>query len=457
MREAATKILVIDVGGTHVKVLATGQQAHRELPSGPSMTAAQMVDAVQRLTADWLYDAVSIGFPGPVVHGRIPHEPHNLGSGWVSFDFEQALGRPVKLINDAAMQALGGYRGGSMLFLGLGAGLGSTLIVDGVVEPLELAHLPYKDGYTYEDCVGLRGLTRLGEAEWRAQVADVATRLKAALQADDLLIGGGNALRLVPPLPAGARLGDNADAFLGGFALWKAPADARAKAALPARNEVVFLFDVDNTLLDNDRVIADLEAYLKRDVGAESTRRYFEFFEQLRSELGYADYLGALQRFRLHYPCEPGLIAASTFMVNYPFANRLYPGALDVLEHVGALGPTVILTDGDVVFQPRKIHCAGLFAAVEGRVLISIHKENDLALVEERYPADHYVLIDDKVRILSAIKQQWSARVTTVFPRQGHYAVDSVVAGYPAPDLTVARIGDLLEHDPRTLLSAAKL
>jgi hypothetical protein len=457
MREAATQILVIDVGETHVKVLATGQQTHRELPSSPSLTAAQLVDAVQDLTADWAYDAVSIGFPGPVVHGRILHEPHELGSGWVGFDFEKALGRPVKLMNAAAMQALGGYRGASMLFLGLGTGLGSALIVDGVVEPLELAHLPYRDGYTYEDCVGLRGLTRLGDAEWCAQVADVATRLKAALQADDLVIGGGNAPRLTPPLPAGARLGANSNAFLGGFALWKAPPDARVKAAPPARNEVVFLFDVDNTLLDNDRVIADLQAYLKREVGAESTERYFEFFEQLRTELGYADYLGALQRFRLHYPCEPGLIAASTFMVNYPFANRLYPGALDVLEHVGTLGPTVILTDGDVVFQPRKIQCSGLFAAVGGRVLISIHKENDLALVEQRYPADHYVLIDDKVRILSAIKQQWGARVTTVFPRQGHYAVDSIVAAYPAPDLTVARISALLEHDPRTLLSVAKL
>jgi polyphosphate glucokinase len=214
------KILVIDVGGTHVKVLATGRRTPRKIPSGPSMTGREMVSAVKRLTAGWRYDVVSIGYPGLVIHGRPVVEPHNLGSGWVGFDFRRAFGCPVKVINDAAMQALGSYRGGRMLFLGLGTGLGSAVIIDGVLEPMELAHLTYRRGRTYEDYVGLRGLERLGTKKWRRHVADVVGRLKAALEADDVVIGGGNAKRL-KPFPAGARAGDNANAFIGGFRLWQ--------------------------------------------------------------------------------------------------------------------------------------------------------------------------------------------------------------------------------------------
>ncbi|HKP64887.1 MAG TPA: HAD family hydrolase [Polyangiales bacterium] len=214
---------------------------------------------------------------------------------------------------------------------------------------------------------------------------------------------------------------------------------------------LVSLFDVDNTLLDNDRVIADLSEYLQREIGSELTRRYFELFERLRTELGYADYLGALQRFRLAHPHEPCLLAISSFLINYPFPNRLFPGALDAIEHLGRLGPTVILSDGDVVFQPRKVDCSGISAAVSGRVLIYVHKETQLAEVERRYPADHYVLVDDKVRILSAVKSQWGERVTTVFPRQGHYALDPSIRDYPAPDISIARIADLLEYDADAL------
>jgi polyphosphate glucokinase len=453
------KILVIDVGGTHVKVLATGQEKPREIDSGPTMTAAQMVDSVKRATSDWTYEKISIGYPGPVVHGRIPNEPHNLGPGWVGFDFERAFGKPVKLMNDAAMQALGSYRGGSMLFLGLGAGMGSALIVDGVVEPLELAHLPYKDGYSYEDCVGLRGLERLGEAEWRKEVTEVVLKLKAALQADELVLGGGNSHRFADPLPGDARRGDNANAFLGGFALWKSGLTQLRSAAghpAPAREKTVVLFDVDNTLLDNDRIIAELDRHLQREVGVAQSRRYFEIFEELRSQQGYADYLGALQRYRVANPHESGLLAVSSFMINYPFANRLFPGSLDVIEHLGKLGPSVILTDGDVVFQPRKIECSGLFAAVGGRVLLCIHKELELEDVEQRFPADHYVLVDDKVRILSAVKERWGSKVTTVFTRQGHYAFAPDVAKYPKPDVSVEHVGDLLTHDPNSLLAATR-
>lgn len=455
------KILVIDVGGTHVKVLATGETQHREVASGPTLTAAQMVRAVKTLTADWSYEKISIGFPGPVVHGRIPNEPHNLGPGWVGFDFERAFGKPVKLLNDAAMQALGSYRGGSMLFLGLGAGLGSALIVDGVIEPLELAHLPYKDGYTFEDCVGLRGLQRLGEAEWRSEVNDVVQRLTAALQADDLVLGGGNSHRFSEPLPANARLADNASAFLGGFAMWAMPLQAPRSSAStqpkgPARQQTIVLFDVDNTLLDNDRIIAELERYLQREVGVAQAQCYFELFEELRSQQGYADYLGALQRYRVANQHESGVLAVSSFLLNYPFANRLFPGSLDVIDHLGKLGPTAILTDGDVVFQPRKIDRAGLFTAVGGRVLVCIHKELELEDVERRYPADHYLLVDDKVRILSAVKERWKSRVTTVFTRQGHYAFDGSVAKYPKPDVSVDRIGDLLAIEPHTLVPAPR-
>lgn len=222
-----------------------------------------------------------------------------------------------------------------------------------------------------------------------------------------------------------------------------------------ARHDVVFLLDVDNTLLDNDRVTADLKRFLTREVGALRQERYWALFEELRAELGYADYLGALQRYRSEYPRDAHLLALSSFLVNYPFANRLYPESLDVLEHLASWGPTVLLTDGDVVFQPRKIERSGLFDAVDGRVLIYVHKEHELDDVERRHPAAHYVLIDDKLRILDAIKQKWGARVTTVFPRQGHYAHAPDVATRPPADVTVDRIGDLLRYDLPALLRAA--
>ena len=216
------RILVIDVGGTHVKVLATGHKQRVEFPSGPKMTPAKMVAAVRAATAGWKYDAVSIGYPGPVVHGRPIIEPHHLGPGWVGFDFKKAFGRPVKIVNDAAMQALGSYQGGRMLFLGLGTGLGSALIVDNVLEPMELAHLPYKKGRTYEDYVGLAGLERLGKKKWRRHVNEVVQQLKSAVQADYVVLGGGNA-RLLKKLPPGTRLGNNANAFRGGYRLWAKP------------------------------------------------------------------------------------------------------------------------------------------------------------------------------------------------------------------------------------------
>lgn len=220
-------------------------------------------------------------------------------------------------------------------------------------------------------------------------------------------------------------------------------------------SSVVFLLDVDNTLLDNDRVAADLKRYLVRAVGAEREARYWALFEELRAELGYADYLGALQRYRVEHPRDPHLLAVSSFLIDYPFANRLYPESLDVLERLAAWGPTVILSDGDVVFQPRKIERAGLFEAVEGRVLLYIHKELELDDVERRHPADHYVLVDDKLRILTAVKKHWGARLTTVFPRQGHYARDPQVASYPPADVTIERIGELLDYDLPALLGAA--
>jgi polyphosphate glucokinase len=214
------KVLVVDVGGTHVKLLATGEREPRKVASGPRMTARGMVEAVKRLAAGWRYDAVSLGYPGPVLHGRPVVNPKNLGGGWVGFDFQRAFGKPVRIVNDAAMQALGSYRGGRMLFLGLGTGLGSAMIVDGLLEPLELAHLPYKKGRTYEDYAGLRGLKRLGKKRWRRAVTDVAIRLQAAVEADYVVLGGGNA-KLFDTPPDGARLGDNANAFRGGFLLWK--------------------------------------------------------------------------------------------------------------------------------------------------------------------------------------------------------------------------------------------
>jgi polyphosphate glucokinase len=214
----AMKVLAIDVGGTHVKILATGQKVPLKFVSGPKMTAKQMVPTVKKLATGWNYDAVSIGYPGPVLHGRIVHEPHNLASGWVNFDFKKAFGCPVKVINDAAMQALGSYKGGSMLFLGLGTGLGSAMIVDGLLQPMELGHLPYRKA-TYEDYVGIRGLRRFGKKKWRKYVTDVVERLTGALEPDDIVLGGGNVKHL-QELPKGCRQGDNANAFVGGFRLW---------------------------------------------------------------------------------------------------------------------------------------------------------------------------------------------------------------------------------------------
>jgi polyphosphate glucokinase len=212
-------VLVIDVGGTHVKVLASGQSESRKFDSGLELDPSRMVSEVQKIVAGWNYEAVSIGYPGPVLNNRPVAEPHNLGRGWIGFDFKTAFKRPVKLINDAAMQALGSYKGGKMLFLGLGTGLGSTLIVEGVVEPMELGHLPYKK-HTYEDYVGERGLVRLGKAKWQSHVADVVALLIAALEPDDVVLGGGN-VKLLEKLPAGCRAGDNANAFAGGFRLWE--------------------------------------------------------------------------------------------------------------------------------------------------------------------------------------------------------------------------------------------
>ena len=227
-------------------------------------------------------------------------------------------------------------------------------------------------------------------------------------------------------------------------------------SALSRADKVVFLFDVDNTLLDNDRVSADLRRYLTKEVGGARAEQYFEIFETLRTELGYSDYLGALQRYRLIHPRDPHLLAVSSFLVNYPFANRLFPGSLDALEHAASFGQTVILSDGDVVFQPRKVERAGLFDAVEKRVLIYIHKEHELDDVERRYPADHYVLVDDKIRILTAVKKIWGQRLTTVFPRQGHYALAPDVATFPTPDITVGRIGEFCDYGLPQLLAAAK-
>ena len=223
-----------------------------------------------------------------------------------------------------------------------------------------------------------------------------------------------------------------------------------------AAHKVVFLFDVDNTLLDNDRVTADLKRHLEAEVGLERAQRYWAIFEQLRVELGYADYLGALQRYRGEYPRDPRLLTVSHFLVNYPFANRLYPNSLDVIESVKRWGPAVILSDGDVVFQPRKVECSGLFEAVEGNVLIYVHKEQELSDVEQRYPAEHYVLVDDKLRILAAVKKVWAARVTPVFPRQGHYALDpQILASYPPADVSVERVGELMNYDAQTLVAAS--
>lgn len=223
-----------------------------------------------------------------------------------------------------------------------------------------------------------------------------------------------------------------------------------------ANRKIVFFFDVDNTLLDNDRVTEDLKQHLRSRVGASSSKRYWEIFEELRTELGYADYLGALQRYRVERPREPQLLAVSHFMINYHFANRLYPESLDAIVYARHLGHPVILSDGDVVFQPRKVDRSGLSEAFAGHVLIYIHKELELDDVEAKYPANHYVMVDDKVRILAAIKKQWGSRVTTVFPRQGHYALDAAqVAQYAKPDITLERIGELQKYSLEQILGAA--
>ena len=219
----------------------------------------------------------------------------------------------------------------------------------------------------------------------------------------------------------------------------------------------VFLFDVDNTLLDNDRVTKDLRAFMEKEVGHERAERYRQIFEELRDELGYADYLGALQRYRVEHPYDSHLLAVSTYLIDYHFANRLFPNSLDVLEFCKKRGKVVILTDGDVVFQPRKIERSGLFEAVEGNILIYIHKELELKDVERRYPAEKYVLVDDKLRILTAIKAIWGEKATTVFPRQGHYAFDEkAIAKYPPADLTIDRIGDLLNFNLEELYQNEK-
>lgn len=225
---------------------------------------------------------------------------------------------------------------------------------------------------------------------------------------------------------------------------------------MTAPSEIVFLLDVDNTLLDNDRIATDLGDHLAHEFGDESRDRYWEIFEALRVELGYADYLGALQRYRIGVMNDPRLLMMSSFLVDYPFAERLYPGSLNVIAHLRRFGPTVILSDGDVVFQPRKIQRSGLWDAVEGRVLIYLHKEHMLDDVEQRYPARHYVMVDDKLRILAAMKQIWRDRLTSVFPRQGHYALDPEnIAAHPPADLTIEHIGELISVDFTALLGAA--
>src|SRR5579872_5035737 len=226
------RVLVIDVGGTNVKLLATGQKEPRKYPSGPTMTPQKMVKLVKKFVGDWKFDCISLGYPGPIINGHPLREPHNLGRGWVGFNFQKAFGCPVKVLNDAAMQAVGSYKGGRMLFLGLGTGLGSAMIVDGMLQPMEIAHLPYKKGRTFEDYLGLRGLKRLGKKKWRREVAKVVKALKNALEADYVVLGGGNA-RLLKKLPPGAQLGDNSTAFTGGFRLWEEPG-AHAKWKLEA-------------------------------------------------------------------------------------------------------------------------------------------------------------------------------------------------------------------------------
>jgi len=229
MKRSERKILVIDVGGTNVKLLANNKNEPRKFPSGAAMTPDVMVRQVKKTVKDWEYDVVSIGYPGPVIHGRPLRDPHNLAPGWMDFDFQRAFRCPVKILNDAAMQALGSYKKGRMLFLGLGTGLGSALIVDGLLEPMELAHLPYRRGKTFEDYVGIRGLKRMGRKKWETHVGKVVKQLREALQAEDVVLGGGNVKKL-KNLPRGTRKGDNGNAFVGGFRLWEGEPHARARA-----------------------------------------------------------------------------------------------------------------------------------------------------------------------------------------------------------------------------------
>lgn len=230
---------------------------------------------------------------------------------------------------------------------------------------------------------------------------------------------------------------------------------AQSVAGAPA--DIVFLIDVDNTLLDNDRLIEDLMEHIAGEYGTTSRERYSQILEDVRGRLGYVDYLGALQQFRLEHLDVPELLGMSSFLIDYPFAERLYPNALQVLKHLQGMGETVVLSDGDVVFQPRKIQRSGIWEAVDGRVLIYVHKEQMLKSVEQRYPARHYVMIDDKLRILDSLRNQWQDRVTTVFPRQGHYAHDTAaLAGFAPADVVVERLGELLEYDARDLLNGRK-
>jgi polyphosphate glucokinase len=224
------EILAIDVGGQHVKVLTSSQTEPRRIDSGPRLTAAEMVEGVKSLTTDWPFDVVSLGYPGQVVHNMPAHEPVNLGTGWIGFDYAAAFDRPIKIVNDAAMQALGSYAGGRMLFIGLGTGLGSAMIVDGRVEPMELGHLPYKKSMTYEDFVGQRGLKRIGKKKWRQEVATIIETFRKALEPEYIVLGGGNA-KFVKELPPDVRLGDNANAFKGGFRLWEALAPPTDESA----------------------------------------------------------------------------------------------------------------------------------------------------------------------------------------------------------------------------------
>jgi len=229
----ATNVLAVDVGGTHVKILSTGHDEPRKFVSGPMLTPQRMVSGIKKLARGWKYDTVSMGYPGVVLRGRPIVEPHNLAKGWVGFDYRAAFRRPVKIMNDAAMQALGSYKSGVMLFLGLGTGLGSALVADGIVEPLELAHLPYKKG-TFEDYVGLRGLKKRGKKKWRKHVANVVEQLVAALEPDDVVLGGGN-VKLLKKLPPGCRMGHNANAFVGGFRMWEEAGDRKPAARLVSK------------------------------------------------------------------------------------------------------------------------------------------------------------------------------------------------------------------------------